>query len=421
MAYRMCATANKIPTTLAGDCSNLCDQSYLLLSPVEHQKQSSSSSPEDSDEPDIRRDDVTFLRNRDLNAGISTAPQPRFGIPVGPVTGGANSDYLHAVPRGRYRSTFHPMRTPDVVKDDLAFRELRKDSNQSDPNDLGIVKDPNGIILPRRAWPFSQSSSSSRSSPLLFYSDYKHGKAMRSLSEGITDIIKKQSSNPSGEVDSLISYPDVVDISIENSRKSGSSSCSRKSRKNANRKSANSRRSHSAGRTVFDLLRFQEDDEEENDRSLSDTGETTINDITVDKCDLSDKIDSFSIDEGVVLPTDNKSNLSANTSVCEDQDDHHDLVADATVTDAVKADHAQLLETIKGIEDFTPELVNTINNSKEPSTKSTTIKSISANASESTIDHQLREQTTKDASASRSTHITEAEREKQHNTQELKY
>ena len=417
MAYRMCATANKIPTTLAGDCSNLCDQSYLLLSPVEHQKQSSSSSPEDSDEPDIRRDDVTFLRNRDLNAGISTAPQPRFGIPVGPVTGGANSDYLHAVPRGRYRSTFHPMRTPDVVKDDLAFRELRKDSNQSDPNDLGIVKDPNGIILPRRAWPFSQSSSSSRSSPLLFYSDYKHGKAMRSLSEGITDIIKKQSSNPSGEVDSLISYPDVVDISIENSRKSGSS---RKSHRNANKKSANSRRSHSAGRTVFDLLRFQEDDEEENDHSLSDTGETTTYDITMDKCDLTDKIDSFSIDEGVVLPTDIKSNPSANTSVCEDHDNDHDVVVDdVDMTDTVRGVQTEFLETTKGADISTTQLVNTINNSEEPSLRSTTIKSISANASESTIDNQLYEQISNDASESSSN--KEAEREKQHYTQELKY
>ena len=301
----MCAAANKIPTTLASGL-NLSDQSYLLLSPLQHQD---SSSPEDndSDEPDIRRDDVTFRSNRDLNAGISQEPQPRFGIPVGPVTGGANSDYLHAIPKGKYRSTFHPMRTPDVVKDDLAFRGLRKDSNQSDPDHLGIVKDPNGIILPRRAWPFYQDSS--RSSPLVFYPN-KHGKAMRSLSEGITDVIKKQSCNPAGEVTDLISYPDIVDISIENSKNSEKSE--RKSRKNARNSAGKStnRRSMSAGRTVFELLRFQEEEE------ISQS----------DSADTEDIADTSSIDEGVVVA--DKSEDSANTSVEEGQDISKDASSD---------------------------------------------------------------------------------------------
>lgn len=39
----------------------------------------------------------------------------------------ANSDYLHAKPETRPRSRFIPQKLPDIVKDDLAFRSLRKD------------------------------------------------------------------------------------------------------------------------------------------------------------------------------------------------------------------------------------------------------------------------------------------------------
>lgn len=84
-------------------------------------------------EPDITLDDVVFRNIRQANSTLRLLdPQPPFGIPLGPVSPAPNSDYLHAIPSEKYRSTFNPSRTPDVVKDDLAFRNLRKDVKSPD-------------------------------------------------------------------------------------------------------------------------------------------------------------------------------------------------------------------------------------------------------------------------------------------------
>ncbi|KPU77562.1 uncharacterized protein Dana_GF24919, isoform F [Drosophila ananassae] len=76
-------------------------------------------------EPDPVRDDVAF-RNLQL-ANLqhrSSERQPPFGIPVGPIVPAPQSDYLHVEPvRSRKKSG-----SPDIVKDDLAVRALRKDT-----------------------------------------------------------------------------------------------------------------------------------------------------------------------------------------------------------------------------------------------------------------------------------------------------
>ncbi|XP_070136318.1 serine-rich adhesin for platelets isoform X4 [Drosophila bipectinata] len=76
-------------------------------------------------EPDPVRDDVAF-RNLQL-ANLqhrSSERQPPFGIPVGPIVPAPQSDYLHVEPvRTRKKSG-----SPDIVKDDLAVRALRKDT-----------------------------------------------------------------------------------------------------------------------------------------------------------------------------------------------------------------------------------------------------------------------------------------------------
>ena len=65
--------------------------------------------------------------------------------------GSSSKDYLHAVPdSNRYRSTFNARKHPDTVLDDLAYRALRKDENYENPDNLGIVKDPNRDIIPSR-------------------------------------------------------------------------------------------------------------------------------------------------------------------------------------------------------------------------------------------------------------------------------
>jgi hypothetical protein len=179
-------------------------------------------------EPDLRTDDVMFRNVRDARAGTLSDPQPKFGIPLGPVVGGAGSDYLHAQPGDRYRSTFHPMRNPDLVKDDLAFRHLRKDDQlTSDPSQLGIAPDPHGVIRPQRTW----RPPSSRSSPPGFRRSYysaaalgngvlgtvadsvKHAGrgASRSLATGMALVIRKQSAKPSAGLNDLISYRDLRD------------------------------------------------------------------------------------------------------------------------------------------------------------------------------------------------------------------
>ncbi|XP_050421249.1 uncharacterized protein LOC126833766 [Adelges cooleyi] len=82
-----------------------------------------------SKEPDATLDDVVFRSRRQHRNCLKVPdPQPPFGIPLGPIVAAAPSDYLHAVPEGRYKPTFHPRRTPDTVEDDLAFRSLRKDN-----------------------------------------------------------------------------------------------------------------------------------------------------------------------------------------------------------------------------------------------------------------------------------------------------
>eukprot|EP00090_Calanus_glacialis_P037984 TRINITY_DN6607_c0_g1_i1.p1 TRINITY_DN6607_c0_g1~~TRINITY_DN6607_c0_g1_i1.p1 ORF type:complete len:1476 (-),score=228.81 TRINITY_DN6607_c0_g1_i1:131-4558(-) len=266
MAFRKIMAANKVPTTNA-NMMGLGNQSYLLLSPVLSPAASCLNVHDyqfgQDDEPDTRTDDVLFRNIRDANLTKVIDPQPMFGIPLGPVSGGANSDYLHAVPEGKYRSTFHPMRNHDIVKDDLAFRILRKDENLSDPDHLGIVKDPNGLIMPRRLWPPNQVN---RSSPVVFYPN-KHNQVMRSLSDNIAQIIKKQSSKPSAELNDIITYQDLQDplvydcmkYTMDVIKKEKSKSSSGKFKKNAKIIKRPSRRGSGhpewAGKTVYDLLR----------------------------------------------------------------------------------------------------------------------------------------------------------------------
>ena len=222
MAFRRISAANKVPTTLA-NISELASQSYLsitsALSPSCTDTVEEANDPPDSDEPDIRIDDVLFRNIRDANKIKIIEPQPKFGIPLGPITAGANSDYLHAVPDDeKYRSTFNSMRNPDLVKDDLAFRHLRKDDNQQcDPSHLGIVKDPHGLIVSSTNWP-PKKETVPAGGPFIYYPN-KHNPIMRSLSENIAQIIRKQSSRPGGRLDDIITYEDLTNPVVYDSIK----------------------------------------------------------------------------------------------------------------------------------------------------------------------------------------------------------
>ena len=296
MINRMKASANRIPTTTASTF-DLSSQSYLILSPLERgddtfmnpfNKPEAPEKSSDPDEPDITIDDMVFRNNRDINSGAVKDPQPKFGMPVRPVAGGADSDYLHAIPKDRYRSHFNAMRNPDTVKDDLAFRMLRKDSNQSDPDLLGIVRN-SSILLPRRAWENGGkfSSRSSSSSSLVFQPQNKHSKASRSLSEGITEIIRKQSSRPSADFNHLVSYCDVEDIvqwnkiKGQDAQKQGSNKYKTKTLERRKKKKQGN---NAKDRTVFNVLFKVKDIDSEDyssDNSINNTNNYTT-DLTSD-------------------------------------------------------------------------------------------------------------------------------------------
>ena len=207
MMVRRISAANKVPVTQSS-MTGLGNTSYLTVSSALDITEEAGASEWEPEEPDIKVDDVLNRNLRDANQiRVIQEPQPKFGLPLGPVTGGANSDYLHAVPDGKYRSTFNPMRNPDLVKDDLAFRHLRKDESLDDPSGLGIVKDPHGLIsAPGTNWP--PKTETRRSPPLKLDS---HNQITRSLSENIAQIIRKQSSKPGAKLDEIITYETIKD------------------------------------------------------------------------------------------------------------------------------------------------------------------------------------------------------------------
>ncbi|XKL63737.1 hypothetical protein PGB90_006101 [Kerria lacca] len=153
MAYRK---LNKKDNQDTKSTSNVVSQSgsFLLVSPALSPPPLTDISPvlvQINKEPDITLDDVVFRNIRQANNTLKILdPQPPFGIPLGPISSAPNSDYLHALPGEKYRSTFNPSRTPDIVKDDLAFRNLRKDIRGS----LDITKQyilPSAVAKKRRA------------------------------------------------------------------------------------------------------------------------------------------------------------------------------------------------------------------------------------------------------------------------------
>ena len=139
VVYRICRSNNRPAPETANPISKV-DQSYLLLSPATAASSCSNKArtAEEEDEPDVVADDLGLRRLRDVNSGNISDPQPKFGIPKTPALACSDKDYLHARPASnRYRSTFNAMRNPDIVLDDLAFRNLRKDDSLADPVTLG--------------------------------------------------------------------------------------------------------------------------------------------------------------------------------------------------------------------------------------------------------------------------------------------
>lgn len=77
-------------------------------------------------EPDIEKDDMSYRSYTQADGARVSAPQPPFGIPLVPTQGTA-CDYIRARPSDAPRPLTRPKVHPDLVRDDMAFRNLRKD------------------------------------------------------------------------------------------------------------------------------------------------------------------------------------------------------------------------------------------------------------------------------------------------------
>lgn len=127
-------------------------------------------------EPDVVLDDVAYRHLKRASSTPKTIePQPPFGIPLGPIPSSPSvSNYLHVSPDGTTKAMFTAHNTPDLISDDLAVRNLRKDSPVSH---VGLVKVEHCI-----------QPSALR----------KKQRAVRSMSENIYNLIQRDAAKPSG-------------------------------------------------------------------------------------------------------------------------------------------------------------------------------------------------------------------------------
>ena len=164
--------------------------SYLLMTPAnvgpDYQRESSG-------EPDVIQDDVAFRQIKHRNSVLKVAdPQPPFGIPIGPVTpGGSASDYLHTNITGVHlRPILHAQKYPDLVRDDLAFRNLRKDGGHVPALDASAPVNTDQLDDLLRQDPSAPAGKPAQGK--------RKKRAVRSLSANIAYIIRQEASRPSG-------------------------------------------------------------------------------------------------------------------------------------------------------------------------------------------------------------------------------
>ncbi|KAM3966429.1 uncharacterized protein ACR2FA_012739 isoform 2-T2 [Aphomia sociella] len=174
--------------------------SYMLASPVYVPYMSDDDRHSDQrNEPDIVHDDVVYRNIKQTNNRLKTLdPQPPFGIPVGPVSPAPQSDYLHATPENKTRSRFVPRKSPDIVSDDLAYRNLRKDNRHSTLLDEYNVHVNNNQSYTE--FPLTKESAAS----------LKKKRAVRSLSANIFTMIQK-------EIDDAVNMSKVATLQKTNS------------------------------------------------------------------------------------------------------------------------------------------------------------------------------------------------------------
>ena len=179
MAYRRLKSSNRPTSDGHAILSNI---SYLITSPIATRRDLYIDPKQKvrGKEPDVTLDDVVFRNLHHANNSLKVLePQPPFGIPLGPITGATESDYLHTKPsKTEPRSMYLPRCEPDIVTDDLAFRNLRKDAIDKNINDE------------KHIW----------ERPTTFVTKKK--RAVRSLSANLYNLINKKGNPDEAELDS---------------------------------------------------------------------------------------------------------------------------------------------------------------------------------------------------------------------------
>ncbi|XP_073836439.1 supervillin isoform X4 [Musca autumnalis] len=131
-------------------------------------------------EPDPIRDDVAYRNIKLANLQHKTVEkQPPFGIPIGPIVPAPKTDYLHVKPNIQNDYVQKDTKAPDVIKDDLAVRALRKDPLQ-----------------PRERFQYPSSVLP------------KKNRATRTQSANIYALIQRDAAKPSGG--DLLSYMELT-------------------------------------------------------------------------------------------------------------------------------------------------------------------------------------------------------------------
>ncbi|XP_055532456.1 serine-rich adhesin for platelets isoform X3 [Wyeomyia smithii] len=144
-------------------------------------------------EPDIQLDDLSFRSIKQANEKIKALEiQPPFGIPLGPIPPSPNTDYLSVQAAKPCKPRFIPKRSPDLVADDLAFRQLRRDK------DLQQSVDRANCYAP------TASDVSTEEKPIASYvEDVKKKRnssklTSNTLASNIYNLIQRDAAKPSG-------------------------------------------------------------------------------------------------------------------------------------------------------------------------------------------------------------------------------
>ncbi|XP_046743375.1 uncharacterized protein LOC124409656 [Diprion similis] len=187
MAYRK-MQSKKMPA-LSETQNSLSQISYLLASSALILDK--TDCPDDmikltKEEPNITKDDMVYRNLHYANNVLKVVePQPPFGIPLRPATPSTNSNYLCSSPVTVKSPLlkYVPQSEPNLITDDLAFRNLRKDA-------------------PKAATPQPEEDNKNELNVFVFKTDMdkrskddqffrKKKKAVRSLSANLYGLIKE--------------------------------------------------------------------------------------------------------------------------------------------------------------------------------------------------------------------------------------